>query len=118
MSPKKMEAKVVTMESQITNLEFLILEIQTNVTENHEKLVSLLTQSKEKTTTDDEEATLKDKGPVNHGGSKIVKLHGDALGLVSFICEEGGFSPARIMLDGSVRQKCSSGCKTQTQKSS
>lgn len=48
-------------------------------TENHEKLVSLITQSKEKSIADDGNVTPKDKGSVNNGGTKTSKIHGDAL---------------------------------------
>lgn len=80
MPPKKMEAKVAALESEVASIRSVIREMQLKAEENQERLIALLTKGVENA--DGEASSGKMTKETVSGNSETLglkKLHGDSL---------------------------------------
>lgn len=83
MPPKKMEAEVSALESEVANLKVTLAEMRAQAAADQERLVCLLTQSKDTRGSEEMDKIIQDEDSSNSGSFDmqwlLQKLHGGAL---------------------------------------
>ena len=83
MPPKKMEAEVSALESEVANLKVTLAEMRAQAAADQERLVCLLTQSKDTGGSEEMDKIIQDEDSSNSGSFDmqwlLQKLHGGAL---------------------------------------